>query len=108
LLAWLYCCLDFASPKNIKKGVVFRLGRLVGARGPGLYYLVPLIEWQRVLDLRTVTVDIEQQETITCDGVTIKVNAVLWYRIKDPLKAVVEVEDYRNAVYTMALTDYAI
>jgi regulator of protease activity HflC (stomatin/prohibitin superfamily) len=60
------------------------------------------------LDLRTVTVDIEQQETITRDGVTIKVNAVLWYRIEDPLKAVVEVEDYRNAVTPWRSPDYAI
>jgi regulator of protease activity HflC (stomatin/prohibitin superfamily) len=94
----------FRIAQEYQKGVVFRLGRLVGTRGPGLYYLVPLIEWQRMLDLRTVTVDIEQQETITRDSVTIKVNAVLWYRIKDPLKAVIEVEDYRNAVYAMALT----
>jgi regulator of protease activity HflC (stomatin/prohibitin superfamily) len=94
----------FRIAQEYQKAVVFRLGRLVGARGPGLYYLVPFIEWQRMLDLRTVTVDIEQQETITRDSVTIKVNAVLWYRIKDPLKAVMEVEDYRNAVYAMALT----
>ncbi len=90
--------------QEYEKGVVFRLGRLVGARGPGIYYLLPILEWQKKLDLRTVTVNIEQQETITRDSVTVKVNAVLWYRITDPLKAVVEVENYRTAVYAMALT----
>ena len=90
--------------QEYEKSVVFRLGRLVGTRGPGIYYLLPLLEWQRKMDLRTVTVNIEQQETITRDSVTVKVNAVLWYRIKDPLKAVVEVENYRAAVYAMALT----
>ena len=63
-----------------ERGVIFRLGRYIGMRGPGLYWIIPLgIESSRKIDLRTRTVSAEQQETITRDSVTIKVNAVLWY-----------------------------
>jgi len=86
------------------RGVVFRLGWFVGIRGPGLYYLIPLIEWQRKIDIRTVTVAVEQQETITRDSVTVKVNAVLWFRVVDPAKAVLSVENYSMAIYQVALT----
>lgn len=90
--------------QEYERAVVFRLGRFVSIRGPGLYYLIPLIEWQSKVDMRTVTVDVEPQETITKDSVTIKVNAVLWYRITDPTKSILEVADYRAAVYQVALT----
>jgi len=86
------------------RGVVFRLGWFAGIRGPGLYYLIPLIEWQRKIDTRTVTVAVEQQETITRDSVTVKVNAVLWFRVVDPAKAVLSVENYSMAIYQVALT----
>jgi regulator of protease activity HflC (stomatin/prohibitin superfamily) len=88
-----------------ERAVVFRLGRLVGLKGPGLYWLIPLgIEQQRKVDLRTNTVDVERQETITKDSVTIKVNAVLWFKIMDPVKSVVEVANYYAATYQIALT----
>jgi regulator of protease activity HflC (stomatin/prohibitin superfamily) len=91
--------------REYERAVVFRLGRLVGLRGPGLYWLIPLgIEMQRKVDLRTNTVDVERQETITKDSVTIKVNAVVWFRIMDPVKAVVEVANYYAATYQIALT----
>ncbi len=90
--------------QEYQRAVVFRLGRFQSIRGPGLYYLVPLIEWQRTCDLRTVTVSVEQQETITKDSVTVKVNAVLWYRVVEPAKAVLEVVDFPSAVYQVALT----
>jgi regulator of protease activity HflC (stomatin/prohibitin superfamily) len=90
--------------QEYERGIVFRLGRFHSIRGPGLYYLLPLLEWQRKVDMRTVTVNVEPQETITKDSVTIKVNAVLWYRITDPAKAILEVVDYRSAVYQVALT----
>ena len=86
------------------RGVVFRLGWFAGIRGPGIYYLIPLIEWQRKIDTRTVTVAVEQQETITRDSVTVKVNAVLWFRVVDPAKAVLAVENYNMAIYQVALT----
>jgi regulator of protease activity HflC (stomatin/prohibitin superfamily) len=90
--------------QQYQRGVVFRLGIFSGIRGPGLYYLIPLIEWQRLIDIRTVTVAVEQQETITRDSVTVKVNAVLWFRVLDPAKAVLSVENYSMAVYQVALT----
>jgi regulator of protease activity HflC (stomatin/prohibitin superfamily) len=90
--------------QEYQRAVVFRLGRFNSIRGPGLYYLIPLIEWQSKVDMRTVTVNVEPQETITKDSVTIKVNAVLWYRITDPAKSILEVADYASAVYQVALT----
>src|SRR4051794_30010832 len=90
--------------QEYERAVVFRLGRYHSVRGPGLYYNIPFLEWQRKVDMRTVTVNVEPQETITKDSVTVKVNAVLWYRITEPFKAILEVEDYRAAVYQVALT----
>ncbi|HZY85853.1 MAG TPA: slipin family protein [Gemmataceae bacterium] len=90
--------------QEYERAVVFRLGRFHSVRGPGLYYNLPLLEWQRKVDMRTVTVNVEPQETITKDSVTVKVNAVLWYRITDPAKAILEVADFRSAVYQVALT----
>jgi regulator of protease activity HflC (stomatin/prohibitin superfamily) len=73
------------------RGVVFRLGRYHGTKGPGLYWIIPLIEWQRRVDLRINTAAVEQQETITKDNVPIKVNAVVWYHIVNPMASVLEV-----------------
>lgn len=70
------------------RSVVFRLGRFSRVKGPGLYWIIPLIEWQRTIDMRTRTVTVERQETITKDSVTVKVDAVLWYRVTDSAKAV--------------------
>lgn len=95
----------FRIAQEYQRGVVFRLGRYTGLRGPGLYWIIPLgIERSMTIDIRTRTVSAEQQETITRDSVTIKVNAVLWYRIVDAAKAVIEVEDAPGAVYQAALT----
>lgn len=90
--------------KEYRRNVVFRFGRYHSTRGPGVYYMIPLIESGSVLDIRTNTVAIEQQETITKDSVTVKINAVLWYRIADPENAIVRVADYRAAVYQIAQT----
>jgi len=91
--------------QEFQRGVVFRLGRYVGLRGPGLYWIIPLnFERAVTIDIRTRTVSAEQQETITRDSVTIKVNAVLWYRIVDAAKSVIEVADAPAAVYQLALT----
>lgn len=91
--------------KEYERAVVFRLGRFQGLRGPGMFWLIPLgIETQTRIDLRVVTAPIEQQETITRDSVTVKVNAVLWYRVSDPEKAVLKVQNYRVAVQQVALT----
>lgn len=91
--------------QEYERGVVFQLGRYVGLRGPGLYWITPLgIQRAVTIDVRTRTVSAEQQETITRDSVTIKVNAVLWYRIVDAAKSVIEVADAPLAVYQQALT----
>lgn len=91
--------------QEYQRGVVFRLGRYVGQRGPGLYWIIPLgIERSVTIDIRTRTVSAEQQETITRDSVTVKLNAVLWYRVTDPAKAVIAVADAPSAVYQLALT----
>ncbi|NUQ01964.1 MAG: slipin family protein, partial [Armatimonadetes bacterium] len=90
--------------QEYERGLVFRLGRFRGERGPGLFWIIPLLEWSRIIDIRTVTVNVEPQETITKDSVTIKVNAVVWYKVTDPGKAVIRVADYRAAVYQVALT----
>ena len=85
--------------------MVFRLGRYAGLRGPGLFWIMPLaIERVVVVDTRTRTVSAEQQETITRDSVTIKVNAVLWFRVADAAKSVIAVMDSGTAVYQLALT----
>ena len=91
--------------QEYERGVIFRLGRYKGLRGPGLYWIIPLnFERSVKVDVRTRTVSAEQQETITRDSVTIKVNAVLWYRIVDAAKSIIEVANAPAAVYQLALT----
>jgi regulator of protease activity HflC (stomatin/prohibitin superfamily) len=90
--------------QEYERGVIFRLGRLVGAKGPGLFFLVPFIDRMVKVDLRTVTLDVPTQEAITSDNVTIKVNAVCYFRVIDPQFAVVQVEDFRRATWQIAQT----
>jgi regulator of protease activity HflC (stomatin/prohibitin superfamily) len=91
--------------REYERGVIFRLGRCVGIRGPGLYWIIPLgIEQSMVVDIRVRTVAAEQQETITRDSVTIKVNAVLWYKVVEAAKSIVAVDNAGAAVYQLALT----
>jgi regulator of protease activity HflC (stomatin/prohibitin superfamily) len=91
--------------QEYQRGVVFRLGRYSGLRGPGLFWIVPVgIDRALIIDIRTRTVSAEQQETITRDSVTIKVNAVLWYRVTDAAKSVIAVSSAGDAVYQLALT----
>jgi regulator of protease activity HflC (stomatin/prohibitin superfamily) len=87
-----------------QRAVVFRLGRYKRTAGPGLYFLIPLLEWSSLIDLRTTTATVEAQETITRDNVPIKINTVIWQRIVDPQKSVVEVTDVNNSVTQVALT----
>ncbi|HTL88317.1 MAG TPA: slipin family protein [Leptolyngbya sp.] len=90
--------------REYQRGVIFRLGRSKATMGPGLYWIMPFIDQKVQVDIRTKTVNIEPQETITADSVTIRVNAVLYYRILDPVKAINRVENYEVAVYQVALT----
>jgi regulator of protease activity HflC (stomatin/prohibitin superfamily) len=87
-----------------ERGVIFRLGRLVGAKGPGLFFIIPLVDRMVKVDLRVVTLDIPSQEAITKDNVTVKVNAVAYFRIVDPERAIVAVEDFRRATFQIAQT----
>jgi len=91
--------------QEYQRGVIFRLGRYAGLRGPGIYWIIPLgIESSMTIDIRTRTVSAEQQESITRDSVTVRVNAVLWYHISDAAKSVISVTDAGSAVYQLALT----
>ena len=88
--------------KEYERAVVFRLGRMVGSRGPGITYIIPGIEKMVKMDLRTVTMDIPPQDVITRDNVSVKVNAVLYFRVLEPNRAVVEVENYLFATSQLA------
>ena len=90
--------------QEYERAIVFRLGRYTGTRGPGLYWLVPFIERQQTIDMRVKTVEMEQQETITKDSVTIKVNAVLWFKVVNPADAIIKVANFNQAVYQLAVT----
>jgi regulator of protease activity HflC (stomatin/prohibitin superfamily) len=90
--------------QEYERGVVFRLGRLVGARGPGLILLIPGIERMVKVDLRTITLDVPTQEAITRDNVTVRVNAVVYFRVVEPEAAVVRVLDYIRATSLIAQT----
>ena len=87
-----------------ERAVVFFLGRYVRTSGPGLYLLTPLVEWQTTVDMRTSTTSVEQQETITRDNVPIKINAVIWRRVVDPARSLIEVTDVGDAVTQVAIT----
>ncbi len=90
--------------REYERGVVFRLGRLIGAKGPGIMFLIPFVDRMVKVDLRTVTLDVPSQEIITRDNVTVRVNAVVYFRIIDPEKAIVEVENYLAATSMIAQT----
>jgi regulator of protease activity HflC (stomatin/prohibitin superfamily) len=90
--------------QEYERGVIFRLGRLVGAKGPGLFFIIPIIDRMVKVDLRVVTLDIPAQEAITRDNVTVRVNAVAYFRVIDPCDAIVQVEDFRRATFQIAQT----
>jgi len=90
--------------KEYERAVVFRLGRVIGTKGPGLYLLIPIIDRNVTVDLRIVAMDVPTQEAISRDNVTLKVNAVLYYHVNDPRAAIVNVEDYRRATWQIAQT----
>jgi len=87
-----------------ERGVIFRLGRAIGTKGPGIFLLIPLVDKMTRVSLRTVVMDIPPQDVITKDNVTIKVNAVNYFRVLDPMKAIIEVEDFLYATGQLAQT----
>jgi regulator of protease activity HflC (stomatin/prohibitin superfamily) len=90
--------------QEYERGVIFRLGRLMGARGPGLFFIIPGVESMRKVDLRIVTLDVPAQEAITRDNVTVKVNAVVYFRVVNPEEAIVKVLDFMRATSLIAQT----
>ena len=87
-----------------ERGVIFRLGRLIGEKGPGLIILIPIVDRMVRVSLRTVVVDVPPQDVVTKDNVTVKVNAVLFFRVMDAIKSVVEVENFIYATSQLAQT----
>ncbi len=87
-----------------QRGVIFRLGRVIGTKGPGLFLLIPLVDKMTRVGLRTVVMDIPPQDVITKDNVTIKVNAVNYFRVVEPVKAIIEVEDFLYATGQLSQT----
>jgi regulator of protease activity HflC (stomatin/prohibitin superfamily) len=100
-IVWFYSVKIVAE---YERGVIFRLGRLVGARGPGLFVILPIVDRMVTMDLRTVTMDVPTQECITRDNVTVKVNAVIYFRVVNPEDAVVRVLDHFRATSQISQT----
>ena len=90
--------------KEYERGVIFRLGRIINAKGPGLIILTPIVDKMLKVSLRLVAMDVDPQDVITRDNVSVKVNAVIYFRVIDPVKAVVEVENYSYAMSQLAQT----
>jgi regulator of protease activity HflC (stomatin/prohibitin superfamily) len=90
--------------REYERGVIFRLGRLIGAKGPGIIFIIPGVDKLLRISLRLLTLDIPPQDVITRDNISIKVNAVVYFRVMDPNKAVVEVENYLYATSQLAQT----
>ncbi|MCD6487826.1 MAG: slipin family protein [Desulfurococcales archaeon] len=90
--------------REYERAVIFRLGRLLGAKGPGLFFVIPFVDNFIKVDLRVTAVDVPEQQVITKDNVTVGVDAVIYYRVFDPIKAVTAVENYHYAVMMMAQT----
>ncbi len=90
--------------REYERGVIFRLGRVIGAKGPGLFFIIPIIDKMWKVDLRTLTMDVPPQDIITKDNVPVKVDAVIYFRVLDPIKAVVEVNNYVFATSQIAQT----
>jgi regulator of protease activity HflC (stomatin/prohibitin superfamily) len=87
-----------------ERGVIFRLGRVIKAKGPGLIILIPVVDKIVKVSMRLVVMDVDSQDVITRDNVSVKVNAVIYYRVIEPIKAVIEVEEYNYAVSQLAQT----
>jgi regulator of protease activity HflC (stomatin/prohibitin superfamily) len=90
--------------QEYERGVIFRLGRVQAAKGPGLFLIIPIIDRMEKVDLRTITLDVPSQEAISADNVTVRVNAVVYFRVVNPVDAVIEVEDYHRATWQIAQT----
>lgn len=90
--------------QEYERGVIFRLGRVIGAKGPGLFFIIPIIDRMIKVDQRTITLDVPAQEAITRDNVTVKVNAVVYFRVVNPVDSVIQIEDFRRGTWQIAQT----
>src|SRR5712671_3208995 len=90
--------------REYERGVVFQLGRFWAVKGPGLFFLIPVVQQMVKMDLRTIVMDVPPQDVITRDNVSVKVNAVVYFRVMDPRRAIVEVESYHYATSQLAQT----
>ncbi|MCD6128650.1 slipin family protein [Candidatus Bipolaricaulota bacterium] len=104
LLVVLFLANAIKIVREYERGVIFRLGRLVGAKGPGLFLIIPIVDKMVKVDLRTITLDVPPQEVITRDNVPASVNAVVYFRVVDPQAAVVEVLDFIEATRQISMT----
>jgi len=102
--AFILILMSIKIVKEYERGVVFRLGRLVGAKGPGLFFIIPFVDSMQRVDLRVVTMDVPSQEVITRDNVTVRVNAVVYFRVVDPEASVVKVLDHIRATSQISQT----
>ncbi|NVM57395.1 MAG: slipin family protein, partial [Desulfobacterales bacterium] len=87
-----------------ERGVIFRLGRVIGAKGPGLIILIPIVDKMVKVSLRLIAMDVEPQDVITRDNVSVKVNAVIYFRVMAPVKSIIQVENYMYATSQLAQT----
>ncbi|MEA2446530.1 MAG: hypothetical protein QOK47_167, partial [Actinomycetota bacterium] len=90
--------------QEYERGVIFRLGRVVGAKGPGLFFIFPILDRMVKVNLQTVTLDVPPQDVITKDNVTVRVNAVVFFQVFEPVKAIVEVQNYLFATSQISQT----
>ena len=104
IVALVFLLKSFGINQEYQRGVLFRLGRLGATKGPGWYWLIPFVDRVVRIDTRTVTYQLETQETITRDGVAVRVNAVLWFRAETPVQVVTSVEDWKGATIQAAET----
>jgi regulator of protease activity HflC (stomatin/prohibitin superfamily) len=104
VIALVLLVMSIRIAQEYQRAIVFRLGRYHATKGPGIYLIIPFIDRQVTVDIRTRTVDLERQETITKDSVTIKVNAVRWFRVINPEDVIIKVANYNMAVYQFAVT----
>ncbi|MFQ5838613.1 MAG: slipin family protein [Thermoplasmata archaeon] len=90
--------------REYERAVIFRLGRLKGTKGPGIYFIIPIVDRRVVMDLRVLSIDVPQQHVVTVDNVSVAVDAVVYYRVDDPIKSVVKVRDFFQATNLLAQT----
>ncbi len=110
VIFWLIVLAVFVAPATVRltneyeRGVIFRLGRFAGVRGPGLFFIIPIVDRMVKVDLRVVTMDVPPQEVISEDNVPIKVDAVVYFKVSDPQKATIEIENFVKATSQVSQT----